>query len=363
MLENRLIKQLRPPGNIRLARARRPARLHPLPPRHPVSDPRGLAAPGGGSCGDDRSAARPTARAASSSSNSTRCSGCATAAGGSCAASIRPPTGRWAAACRRASATSTRTSTGGGSTRRSRLFVDGGEGGQRLIDHVDAPDARGGRRAAVRARRVAAPARPPARGDPGAAGGRRSRRPTPVRGSLLAAHPGRTRAATRSGSPAAGSSTGGRSPRIGDELDERTSAALRSRRPGRRARGSRPSRRGRRGADPRRPTWRRTRRAPQLALDPAPDAGALESFAYGETSLSGRTAARRPPPELPGSDADVRPGGASRRTSASADRPELRRVRDAAEAADGAALELDLVARLRRRRERRPRRWRLGLPR
>ena len=37
----------------------------------------------------------------------------------------------------------------------------------------------------------------------------------------------------------------------------------------------------------------------QLALDPALDAGALESFAYGETSLTVRTAARRSPPELP----------------------------------------------------------------
>ena len=41
VLENRLIKELRPPGNIRLTQRRRPARLHPLPARHPVPDPRG----------------------------------------------------------------------------------------------------------------------------------------------------------------------------------------------------------------------------------------------------------------------------------------------------------------------------------
>ena len=43
VLENRLIKELRPAGNMRLTRRRRPARVHPLPAGHLVSDPRGRA--------------------------------------------------------------------------------------------------------------------------------------------------------------------------------------------------------------------------------------------------------------------------------------------------------------------------------
>ena len=118
VLENRLIKELAPPGNIRLTAPRRSARLHPLPARHPVPDPRGRAA-----------SRRPATRSRSArcagagwrsswSSSSTRCSACATAGAGCRAASTPRPTARWAAACRRAWATWTRTSTAAASTRR-----------------------------------------------------------------------------------------------------------------------------------------------------------------------------------------------------------------------------------------------------
>ena len=50
-----------------------------------------------------------------------------------------------------------------------RLFVDGADGRKRLLGHVEAPDASGVRQTAVRARRVAAPPAAPARDDPRAA--------------------------------------------------------------------------------------------------------------------------------------------------------------------------------------------------
>ncbi len=68
VLENRLIKELAPSGKHPADECRRPARLHPLPARHPVPDPRGLAAARGGPRGHDRPApwqgARPRARRA-----------------------------------------------------------------------------------------------------------------------------------------------------------------------------------------------------------------------------------------------------------------------------------------------------------
>ena len=178
-----------------------------------------------------------------------------------------------------------------------RLFVDGGDGGQRLLAHVDGQmrDASAARR--LRARPLAAPPGPPARGDPGAVGGRprgdphpsaaRARR-APGAGRELRCVLDRGRPSRRLGSASDGP---GRAPRthLGGGCP---------RRPRRRARRSRASRRDRRSPD-RRDLPGLAPADAQLALDPAPDAGALESFAYGETSLTGRTAARRPPPELP----------------------------------------------------------------
>ena len=119
VLENRLIKALKPPGNKRLK-----------------SSPTGWSTSAAGSTSRSRSsrwrASRRRGHASRSgrcagaprppswSSSSTRCSACATA-GASCrAATTRPPTGRWAAACRPACATWTPTSTASASTRRSR---------------------------------------------------------------------------------------------------------------------------------------------------------------------------------------------------------------------------------------------------
>ena len=119
VLENRLIKALKPPGNKKLKKT--PDGYVYLRCRLdiPLPDPRGRARARAAATASrsGRCAGRPRQR--SSSSSSTRCSPCATA-GASCrAATIRRPTGRWAAASRPACGTSTRTSTASGSTPRS----------------------------------------------------------------------------------------------------------------------------------------------------------------------------------------------------------------------------------------------------
>ena len=58
VLENRLIKRHRPPGNIRLARRDERLLLHPLPARHRVSDPRGRLRARRRPRGHDRTAPR-----------------------------------------------------------------------------------------------------------------------------------------------------------------------------------------------------------------------------------------------------------------------------------------------------------------
>ena len=89
LLEDRLIKALRPPGNnTRQAQPRR-LRLPALPARHPVPDPRGRARAGGRARGHRRRRSAAAPPRPSSSSSSTRCSGCATAAGG-CPRAERP---------------------------------------------------------------------------------------------------------------------------------------------------------------------------------------------------------------------------------------------------------------------------------
>lgn len=178
-----------------------------------------------------------------------------------------------------------------------RLFVDGGDGGQRLLAHVD-----GQMRDASAARRY----------ERALSLRRRARRLGAILGRLggvleatharprlvLAAHP------LQDGSCDAFWIAGGRLvdwgalPTDRDELHQRTSAAV--------LRGGRA---GELGAHVPPDEIDEVRivatylashpQTAQLALDPALDAGALESFAYGETSLTGRTAARRSPPELP----------------------------------------------------------------
>ena len=116
ILENRLIKELKPPGNKRLTR--RDDRLVyircrldiPFPILEVAPDPAAGHAVTVGPCAAG-------AWRWSWSSSSTPCSGCATAGGGCPGASTRRPTARWAAACRRAWATWTPTSTAGAWTR------------------------------------------------------------------------------------------------------------------------------------------------------------------------------------------------------------------------------------------------------
>ena len=143
LLENRLIKALRPPGNVKLKHSDRYVYLRC---RFDIAVPgaRGRARARRGPRGERRAAARARRRRSSSRSSSTRCSGCATA-GASCrAATTRRSTGRWGAACRRASATSTRTSTAARLDEALALFTG----------------ARRRRRGAARARRARRCARP-----------------------------------------------------------------------------------------------------------------------------------------------------------------------------------------------------------
>ena len=135
LLEDRLIKALRPPGNMRgKARAGR-LRLPPLPAGHRVPDPRGRARAGRRAT---PSASGPCAAAPprpSSSSSSTRSSACATAGARCPAASIRRPTARWAAASRPASRPRPeRLPRAAG--RGAALFV-GRDGGAALLARVD----------------------------------------------------------------------------------------------------------------------------------------------------------------------------------------------------------------------------------
>ena len=116
VLENRLIKELRPPGNKRLtARDDRLVYIRcrldiAFPILEVARDPaRGMRSRSG-PCADD-------AWRWSSWSSSTLCSACVTAGGACPAGNTPPPMARWGAACRRASATLTPTCTAAGSTR------------------------------------------------------------------------------------------------------------------------------------------------------------------------------------------------------------------------------------------------------
>ena len=203
---SRLIRALRPPGNVRLKHDDRYVYLRcrldiALPgARGRARRRRPGTAVTSGRCAGARGAS-------SCSSSSTRCSGCATAGARCRAATIRRPTGRWAAACRRASATSTRTSTAAGSTRRSRCSPARATAAPRCSRtstaemRAAAAEQRFERAAWLRRRRERL--RGPAR----AASAACSRRRTRGRGSCSP----RTRAAsasTRSGSSAGASSTG-----------------------------------------------------------------------------------------------------------------------------------------------------------
>ena len=228
LLEDRLIKALRPPGNVRGKRSADGyvylrCRLDIAFP-----DARGRAragAAGTASTSGRCAAARPPP---SSSSSSTRSSACATAGAG-CPRRDHPSAygqmGRCLSPClgdldpnlyreRLDSAL--------------RLFVDGRDGGGALLAHLERQLRGRQRRAPVRAGRLAARA--------GARGWRRccaasaaSCAPrTPGRGWCWRRTRRRPAATTPSGSRAAGWSTGGRSRRIRGELAARTAAALRA---------------------------------------------------------------------------------------------------------------------------------------
>ena len=358
VLENRLIKELRPPGNTPADPPRRPARLHPLPARHPVPDPRGLARPGRRPRGHDRAAARPAARArarraarlavrpaplrpapaAPRASLGLRADGSLPVAvpRRSRPEPLPPPARRGAAAVRAAAATRP----------------------SRLIAHVERPDARGRRAAALRA---------------GASLRRRARRlavilerlggvleATHARPRLmLAAHPTEHALRRVLDRRRAASSTGARCAGDLDELERAHAGRARPRRAGRRARRARPARRGRRGADRRHLPGVPPGHAAARRSTPPP-----EPRAAARLRAQPRTAARRPRPGPPRPDrAPTDPGGASRRTSASAIGPSRGEVGDARDLADARPAERDRLARLGRAPSRSPRRCRFGLPR
>ncbi len=230
----------------------------------------------------------------------------------------------------------------------------------RLLDHVErqmrraAAEQRYERAAALRRRR-----RGSARSSSGSAGC--SKRPTRVRDCCSACIRGEP-TSTASGSPGAGWSTGGRSAPV--DLD-------RARAPGRRGPAS-PARPGDLGTHlpPDEIDEMRIVAAylashpdtPQLVLDPAPETAALAAFLAG---LSARTEARRLRPDLVDADGDrlrqPEPRGARARARSARGDGETATL---AEPADGPPVERDLVAGLRPGSvSRRPRRWRLGLPR
>ena len=213
-----------------------------------------------------------------------------------------------------------------------RLFVDGGDGRDRLIAHVE----RQMREAAaaqqlLRARRVAAAAGAAAARDPRAAR-RRAR--------------GHARAAAADARPAPGRRpaldafwlVGGRLvdwgplPGDADELERRTQAALRARRPGRRARRARAARRGRRGADRRHVPGLASGHAAARSLAPrAPDR--VERLAArwpaqrqngSSTTSAGAALGARPRPPSPaaprGARAPARSGRAGARAATLATR-------------------------------------------
>jgi DNA polymerase III epsilon subunit-like protein len=196
VLENRLIKALKPPGNKRLKKT--PDGYVYLRCRFDIPFPILEVAP-------------EPAAGHSVTVGPLRCSGCATA-GARCPAATTPrPMGRWAAACRRACATSTPTSTASASTPRWRCSPA----------RTTAP-----RRCSTTSSARCAPPRPSAGTSerPGCAGATRAcarcspasaaccARSTPARGSCSRRTRATPRAMTRSGSSAAASSTGARSP-------------------------------------------------------------------------------------------------------------------------------------------------------
>ena len=290
------------------------------------------------------------------SSSSTRCSACATAAGGCRGASIRRPTGRWAAACRRAWATWIRTSTGGAWTRCWRLFVGepGGTPASRCSPTSTARCAPPPAEQQLRAGRVAAPARGAAAHDP-----RPPRRGAGGHPRAAAAGPGA--ASRRRPALEAFWLVGGRLVDFGplagagrvEDLTARTEAALRRERAGRRARGPRPARRDRRGADPRHlaglaPGHAAARAAPgagprrvQRVLGQARGGGAGDRPG-GRQAANGSSTTTASTSSAPTSTSE--PGRRLAADERQRDRPQRRRLGDAAQPADHAVAEGDLGA-------------------
>ena len=187
LLEDRLIKTLRPPGNVRGKASPTGTSTCAAAWTSRSRSSRSRASPPPGT----RSASARCAGAPprpSWSSSSTRCSGCATAGARCRAASTRRPTARWAAASRPACDDLDPNLYRERLDAALRLFV-GGDGGAALLARVDAQIARGLGGAALRARGLAAaPARPPRGAARRASGGCCARSHTGAR-LVLAPHP------------------------------------------------------------------------------------------------------------------------------------------------------------------------------
>ena len=352
VLENRLIKQLRPPGNVRLTR--RDDRLVYIRCRLDIPFPilEVAAEPAAGHA-VTIGPLRGRRLAESSSSSSTRCSGCATAGGGCRDASTRRPTGRWVAACRRAWATSIRICIGAGSIRRWGCSSTA-TARELLLAHVEAQmreaaAERAYERAAWLRRRCAAAAATilerlgrRARGDPRAAAAGARRAPGASRSArrvLAGRRPARRLgplpATLRScGATGAALARGGRAGELGAhvppaEIDEVRIVATYL-------------------------AWHPEVAAAQLDPPPGPSAPRPRGSAEGQLDdLS-----------LDPSPRDRVAGLRLATDQGERDRAEPGRDRGAADVPDSAVAELQLIARVRSGAdERRPRRWRLGLPR
>ena len=377
LLEGRLIRRHRPPGNVRLKHVDGYVYLRcRLDIAFPVLEVAPAPAPGLG--GERRPAARPRARGRAARAAQLAASACATAGArsrGASSPSAYGQMGRCLSPClgdldpnlyrRRLD-------------QALALFTGEGDGGAALLAHVDDADARAPPRAEQferagwlrrRRERLAWLLERPRRR------GRRHARAAAARAGRA---PARRRASTPCGSSAGASSTGARStrPRTSTTSARRTAEALRARRAPRRH-GVAGARRRRRGAARRDVAGaRRGAGVATLGLRPAPSPARLAGFLAGaaEAAAAPRAASRpggskRQRDDLGGRAAVAGGELVARLGLAAHDAP----GRSAPSAAETTLLvepaDLALAEAQRRCRaapaalSRRPRRWRLGLPR
>ena len=302
--------------------ARRPARLHPLPARHRVSDPRSRARPGRRSRGVDRAGPTAAGWRWSWSSSSTRCSACATAARrlprreypsayGQMGRCLSPCLGDLDPNLYRRRL-----------DQALRLFAGGQRGagsrpGQALLDHVDDEM----RRASAERRYERAQALHRRAGRLRAILGR-------LDGVLEATHARPLLVLARHPSTAALEGfwlAGGRLVDSGviadgEDLVARVAIAAARARAGARGSSGRTSRPGRsRRSGSCRRGWRRIRTTPTLTLEPMPDRRRSPARRRGPRGrgVVSRTGARRRRGTRSSPTSTSDPGGASRRTSAS----------------------------------------------